>query len=84
MIIKYYVYGQGWIELRDFFDPSQKFGLVGLVTQPSIFELGSGWVVNFFKKNFINPQFIIIQIKSSIKYIKSSQTNTNQFIIIHK
>ena len=43
------VYGSNWIGLKDFFDPTQKFRLVGLVTQPdpkifttqpSIFGLG--------------------------------------------
>ena len=29
------VHGPGWVALGDFFDPTQKFGLVGLVTQPN-------------------------------------------------
>ena len=29
------VHGLGWVGLEDFFDPTQKFGLVGLVTQPN-------------------------------------------------
>ena len=46
--------GSGW---GIFFDPTQKFGLVGLVTQPN--PLFSGWVVKIFFKSFIYPQSII-------------------------
>ena len=43
------VHGSGWVGLEDFFDPTQKFGFVGLVTQPNqkLFQpnpLFSGWV----------------------------------------
>ena len=31
------VHGSGWVGLEDFFDPTQKFGLVGLL----------GWLVGF-------------------------------------
>ena len=29
------VHGPGWVGLGDFFDPTQKFEFVGLVTQPN-------------------------------------------------
>ena len=72
------VHGPGWVGLGDFFDPTQKFGLVGLVTQPN--PLFSGWVrvgsglgCHFFFF-FFYTQFLIIR---KIKYIKSSQTQIN-------
>jgi len=59
------------VGLTDFFYPTLHF------------RVGFGLSCQSFL-SFIYLQFIIIHIQSWIKYIKSSQTNTNQFIIIQK
>ena len=48
------VHGPGWVGLRDFFDQTQKFGLVELVAQPNpklfttVFELGCQFFFKFY------------------------------------
>ena len=71
-------------------NPKVRVGWIGNPTQPKTFHnpiqpnpLFSGWVVKFFLK-VLFIHIIIIRIQSYIKYIKSSQTNTNQSIIIDK
>ena len=61
----------GWIG-----NPTQNFSQPN-PTQPFILRLGCQILFSF-----IYPPFIIIHLP--IKYIKSSQTNTNQYIIIEK
>ena len=42
------VHSPSWVGLRDFFGPTQKFGLVRLVTQPNLQCLGWVGVVPIF------------------------------------
>ena len=47
----------GWVGLSDFFDPTQKFGLVGLVTQPNpkLFTTRPNPTRNFSQPNPTQP-----------------------------
>ena len=65
------------------FLPIQKFGLVGLITQPCIFRLGCRVVtLKKKKKNYLST-FHNYSVEFQVKNIRIS-TNTNQFIIIKK